>query len=85
MSKESEVTEFEQERMQHPTGHCEDCGCPLEVCCKPKKPVVEVEWLNYIIERKKYMESPLVGKQEWVINVENLLSIIKKQSQVTKK
>ena len=39
MSEESEVTEFEQERMQHPTGHCEDCGCPLDICCKPKKPV----------------------------------------------
>ena len=25
---------------------CEDCGCPLEVCCKPKKPVVLVEWLE---------------------------------------
>ena len=19
--------------------YCEDCGCPLEVCCKPKEPV----------------------------------------------
>ena len=46
MSSESEVTEFEQERIQHPTGHCEDCGCPLEICCKPKKPVVEVEVLE---------------------------------------
>jgi len=18
---------------------CEDCGCPLDICCKPKKPV----------------------------------------------
>jgi len=22
---------------------CEDCGCPLEICCKPKKPVILVE------------------------------------------
>ncbi len=25
---------------------CEDCGCPLDICCKPKKPVVSVEWLE---------------------------------------
>jgi len=51
MSSESEVTEFEQERIQHPTGHCEDCGCPLEICCKPKKPVVSVEELEKEVKR----------------------------------
>ena len=61
---------------------CEDCGCPLEICCKPKKPVVSVEELGKIIERKKYMEAHSVGKQEWVINVEHLLSTI--QNQVSK-
>ena len=60
MSSESEVTEFEQERMQHPTGHCEDCGCPLEVCCKPKKPVrlasesVDLKWLKDWCKNNKH-------------------------------
>ena len=22
---------------------CEDCGCPLDICCKPKEPVVSVQ------------------------------------------
>ena len=52
-------------------------------------PVVSVEELEKIIERKRYMEAFSAGKQEWVVNVESLLSTIHKQSesinQVSKK
>ena len=33
--------------------YCEDCGCPLEICCKPKKPVVEVEQLEKWCNKNK--------------------------------
>ena len=82
MSSESEVTEFEQERMQHPTGHCEDCGCPLEVCCKPKKPVVEVEWLEKYCKENKLCV--LNGNKDFeTIFIDKLLEAIK--NQVSKK
>ena len=77
MSEESEVTEYEQERMQHPTGHCEDCGCPLEVCCKPKEPVVEVEWLKFQITCIKHDYSNIeTGFNELLKDIEN--QVVKK-------
>ncbi len=42
-------------------------------------PAVSIEWLENIIERKKYLEAPSVGKQDWVINVEHLLKVIREQ------
>ncbi len=30
--------------------HCEDCGCPLDICCKPKEPVVSAEELEEYID-----------------------------------
>jgi len=51
---------------------CEDCGCPLEVCCKPKKPVVEVEWLKFQITCIKHDYSNIeTGFNELLKDIEN--------------
>ena len=51
--------------------YCENCGCPLDICCKPKQPVVSLQelkeefvnlkdWINEIVENKDaYLEGKL--------------------------
>jgi len=85
MSKESEVTEYEQERIRHLCRYCEDCGCLLEFCCKPKKPVVSFDWLKDFVERKKCMERPWAdGSQEYVVKADDLLLAVLEQVEVEK-
>jgi len=53
---------------------CEDCGCPLDVCCKPKKPVVEVEWLEKWVEEHKFRSgqvTDLILGLELITDVKN--------------
>ena len=33
--------------------YCEDCGCPLDICCKPQQPVVSLQ----AIRKKVNLES----------------------------
>ena len=56
---------------------CKDCGCPLEICCKPKKPVVEVEWLEKWCE-KNYWNTA----DDEILN--DLLETVRKQAKVKK-
>ncbi len=60
------------------------CGHKVQTTYNPKKdkivPVVSVEWMEYIVKRKKYLEAPSVGNQEWVVNVEKLLKAVRLQA-----
>ena len=31
--------------------YCENCGCPLDICCKPKQPVVSLQAIKKIIKK----------------------------------
>ena len=69
---------------------CEDCGCPLDVCCKPKEPVrlasesVDLKWLRGEIENFYYCNPEMEGAN---MALKHLLSIAEKEAkkQVSKK
>ena len=64
---------------------CKNCGCPLEVCCKPKTPVVSVEWLEKWVKENGWNEmdcNPKTGLLQNMLlgKLDDLLSTLHKQS-----
>ena len=39
--------------------YCEDCGCPLDICCKPQQPVVSLQAIKKWIKKNKFGYKPL--------------------------
>jgi len=44
--------------------YCEDCGCPLDICCKPKVPVVSLQALKEWCMKEKQILSFLIDQKE---------------------
>ena len=41
--------------------YCENCGCPLDICCKSKQPVVSLQALRVFVEDFKFKNPEMEG------------------------
>ena len=58
---------------------CKDCGCPLEICCKPKKPVISVEEIEEAISFIEKTKFKVWKCQEDVDEFEDALAFLRKR------
>jgi len=67
---------------------CEDCGCPLEVCCKPKTSGISIKWLETEIKRLKKApkkKNRNMAEDGFILGLNILMLEARKQAKVAKK
>jgi len=61
--------------------YCKSCGCPIEICCKPKKSFIfiedlEKEIIELVIEASLHTRNDF-AKEGYLLALNNLLVIIR--------